>query len=74
MLPEPTRARLNAPILRLQIAAATVLSVVAAVAMWISVHHLAPGARRLEHAAGTVQGPMPPTRVQGNVAPSHHHL
>jgi hypothetical protein len=77
MLPDPTRARLNAPILRLQIAAATALSVVAAVAIWTSVHHLTPDARRLQHAAvptGAFLGTMQPTGGQGRFTSGHRHL
>lgn len=77
MLPEPTRARLNAPILRLEIAAATALSVVAAVAMWTSVHHLTPDARRLQHAAvptGVFRGAKQSTSGRGLFSPDHHHL
>jgi hypothetical protein len=77
MLPEPTGAQLNAPILRLQIAAATALSVIAAVAIWTSVHHLAPDARRLQHAAvptGLFHGTMQPTSGRGPSTPGHHHL
>jgi hypothetical protein len=53
MLSKRSRARLRAPALRAQIAAAALLSVIAVIAMWVSAHHHGRPNEKLQHHAAS---------------------
>ena len=74
---EPSKARLRAPILRLQIMAAALLSAVAVMALLASSGHLSPNARQSQHASVPAQAAHDPLHraVGPDEAPAHHqHL
>ena len=74
---EPSKARLRAPILRLQIMAAALLSAVAVVALLASPGRLSPDQRQAQHAS--VPAPTAYDPLHGAIGPDralahHRHL